>query len=121
MRMNPLRGAPASALISKLTPAQLTDLLYAAADEPRADVLGAALAGPTFTTTSALAAAVGSALGHVQREERDLSTRRVFQALRIAVTTSSPPWKRFFANSPNACSRAAALPFSRFTPEKIGG
>lgn len=85
MRMNPLRGQPASALLSKISPEALADLLHANADEPRAHVLAAALAGRTFTTTRELVAAIRAALPTMHKGEADLSVRRVFQALRIAV------------------------------------
>jgi 16S rRNA (cytosine1402-N4)-methyltransferase len=85
MRMNPQRGQPASALLEKIHPDALAELLTEAADEPRAGLLAAALAGRQFATTLALSAAVRNALPDLGKQEQDLSTRRVFQALRIAV------------------------------------
>jgi 16S rRNA (cytosine1402-N4)-methyltransferase len=85
MRMNPQRGFPVSALLEKISPAALAKLLVENADEPRADKLAAVLAGRTFPTTKAFTAAIRAVFPHLGREESDLTLRRVFQALRIAV------------------------------------
>jgi len=85
MRMNPLRGQPAEALLAKIQPAALARMLVENADEPHATNLSTALAGRTFKTTTALAEAIRAALPRVSRDEAGLSVRRVFQALRIAV------------------------------------
>ncbi|KAF0180859.1 MAG: S-adenosyl-methyltransferase MraW [Limisphaerales bacterium] len=85
MRMNPQRGQSASALLAKTLPAALADLLHANADEPRATELAVALARHTFTTTRELVTAIRAALPTMHKGEADLTVRRVFQALRIAV------------------------------------
>jgi 16S rRNA (cytosine1402-N4)-methyltransferase len=85
MRMNPQRGQPASALLARAKAADLTDLLIENADEPQAALLASALAGKKFDTTSELAAAIRNALPRLQPADKELSVRRVFQALRIAV------------------------------------
>ena len=85
MRMNPQRGQPASAVLQRLPPDQLAALLAANADEPHAAVLAPALAGKAFATTKALATAVRAALPRLKQDDCDLTVRRVFQALRIAV------------------------------------
>ena len=85
MRMNPQRGQPAAALLQKLKPDALAILLEENADEPSAAVLAPALAGKTLSTTKALAAAIRAALPRLNKEDSDLTVRRVFQALRIAV------------------------------------
>ncbi len=85
MRMNPERGQSASALLSKCEPDELEEMLEANADEPHAKTLARALAGKVFVTTRSLADAVRTALPRLKREEADLSVRRVFQAIRIAV------------------------------------
>jgi 16S rRNA (cytosine1402-N4)-methyltransferase len=85
MRMNPQRGFPASVLLEKTSPADLAELLQENADEPRAVELATALAGRTFPTTKALAAGVRAALPRLGKDEAELTLRRVFQALRIAV------------------------------------
>jgi len=85
MRMNPQRGFPASALLEKTPPAALARLLQENADEPQAGKLADALAGKKFTTTKSLAAAICAALPRLKKDDADLTVRRVFQALRIAV------------------------------------
>ena len=85
LRMNPTRGQPASALLQKMRPAVLAELLNENADEPHALRLAELLAGKSFATTTAFSAAVRAALPRVKEEERELSVRRVFQALRVAV------------------------------------
>jgi len=85
MRMNPERGQSASVFLSKCEPDELEEMFEANADEPHAKTLARALAGKVFVTTRSLADAVRAALPRLKREEADLSVRRVFQALRIAV------------------------------------
>jgi 16S rRNA (cytosine1402-N4)-methyltransferase len=85
MRMNPQRGFPASALLEKTPPAALAKLFQENADEPQAGKLADALAGKKFATTKSLAAAICAALPRSKKDDADLTVRRVFQALRIAV------------------------------------
>jgi len=85
MRMNPQRGFPASALLKKTSADALAKLLVENADEPRAKELADAIAGRSFATTRELADAIRAALPRVGKEAGDLTVRRVFQALRIAV------------------------------------
>jgi 16S rRNA (cytosine1402-N4)-methyltransferase len=85
MRLNPERGQPAAALLKKLRPDALAELLVENADEPRAAELAEALAGKAFTTTTALADAIRTASPRLKKDDADLAVRRVFQALRIAV------------------------------------
>jgi 16S rRNA (cytosine1402-N4)-methyltransferase len=85
MRMNPQRGFPASALLEKTSPEALAKLFQENADEPRAGELADALAGKQFATTKPLAAAIRAALPRLGKDDLDLTVRRVFQALRIAV------------------------------------
>ena len=85
MRMNPQRGFPASALLEKTSPDALAKLFQENADEPRADELSVALAKKSFATTKTLAAAIRDALPRLGKDDLNLTVRRVFQALRIAV------------------------------------
>lgn len=90
MRMNPQRGKPASALLAEISTEKLQALLEENADEPRAALLGQSLSNAArqtpIMTTRALADAVRRALpGRLPPDEIDLTVRRVFQALRIAV------------------------------------
>ena len=114
MRMNPQRGQPASVLLAKIKPGALAALLAENADEPHADVLAPALAGKAFATTRALAAAIRAALPRLNQEAGDLSIRRVFQALRIAVNDEFSALDTFLRNLPtclNPGGRAAILTF----------
>lgn len=114
MRMNPQRGQPASALLLKIEPPALAVLLAENADEPHATTLSPALAGKQFPTTLALANAVRAALPRLKREEADLSVRRVFQALRIAVNDEFSALDTFLRHLPrclNPGGRVAILTF----------
>ena len=92
MRMNPARGLPASALLSRLEAAELAHLLDENSDEPRArEIATAILTSHTrapLVTTCALADAVRSVWAgsrHGSMETADDAIRRVFQSLRIVV------------------------------------
>ena len=85
MRMNPQRSQPASVLLQKIKPAALAAILSDFSDEPHAAVLAPVLAGKCFTTTRDLAGAIRAALPRLGKDDSDLTVRRVFQALRIAV------------------------------------
>ena len=114
MRMNPQRGFPASALLQKTSPDALATLMQENADEPRANALAAALAGKTFATTRALAAAIRAALPQVSKDEADLAVRRVFQALRIAVNDEFSAFDTLLRHLPsclNPGGRVAVLTF----------
>lgn len=113
LRMNPQRGMPASLLLQKLSTEKLARLLLENADEPNPE-LGAALAGKSFATSRALAGAIRDALPRAKETDVELSTRRVFQALRIAVNDEFSALDTFLRNLP-AClhpgGRVAILTF----------
>jgi len=114
MRMNPQRGQPASALLEKIKPSALAELLTDNADEPNADELATALAGEKFTFTLELARAIRTALPQLKKDEADLAVRRVFQALRIAVNDEFSALETFLRNLPaclNPGGRVAILTF----------
>jgi 16S rRNA (cytosine1402-N4)-methyltransferase len=89
MRMNPLRGEPASRLLTHLSEEKLARLLDDNADEPHAVLIAAVLKRKSMTTTADLSrsveAAIAAAYPRAAKQEIDLSIRRTFQALRIAV------------------------------------
>lgn len=91
LRMNPLKGAPASALLATIGEEKLCRLLRENADEVYAEAIAHALCARRgqIATTTALAEAVRAALAMLPAEERaqagDDPIRRTFQAIRIAV------------------------------------
>jgi 16S rRNA (cytosine1402-N4)-methyltransferase len=102
MRMNPQRGQPASVFLQKIRADALALLLTKNADESHAGAIAPALAGKVFTTTTSLAAAIRDALPRLLKDDSDLSVRRVFQALRIAVNDEFSALDTFLRNLP-AC------------------
>ena len=114
MRMNPQRGQPASAFLAKINSDALAALLVEYADEPHAAALAPALAGKSFTTTKSLAIAIRAVLPRLNKEDCDLSIRRVFQSLRIAVNDEFSALDTFLRNLPaclNPGGRVAILTF----------
>jgi 16S rRNA (cytosine1402-N4)-methyltransferase len=114
MRTNPQRGQPASVFLQKIRVDAFSLLLAENADEPHAGALALALAGKTFPTTKSLAVAVRAAMPRLREEESDLSVRRVFQALRIAVNDEFSALDTFLRNLPsclNPGGRVAILTF----------
>jgi 16S rRNA (cytosine1402-N4)-methyltransferase len=114
MRMNPQRGQPASVFLQKIRADALAFLLAENADEPNAGAIAPALAGKVFPTTASLATAVRNALPRLPRDDSDLSVRRVFQALRIAVNDEFSALDTFLRNLPaclNPGGRVAILTF----------
>jgi 16S rRNA (cytosine1402-N4)-methyltransferase len=106
LRMNPQRGSPASVLLQKLSAEKFSRLLLENADESN-PALASSLAGKTFQTTRA-------ALFGQKDEERELSVRRVFQALRIEVNDEFSALETFLRNLPACLSpggRVAVLTF----------
>lgn len=114
MRLNPQRGQPASAFLQKADPRELADLLAENADEPNAAMLAPLLAGKFFITTQALASAIRAALPRQGKQDSDLTVRRVFQALRIAVNDEFSALETLLRHLPaclNPGGRVAILTF----------
>ena len=114
MRMNPSRGLSAAQWLQKVSPQKLTAVLAENSDEPHWQLLGPILAGRSFATTADLATAIGSALDSLPREERELSIRRVFQAIRIEVNeefTALDTFLRLLPHCLNPGGRVAILTF----------
>ena len=114
MRMNPKRGQSASDFLVRLKPNALATLLIENSDEPHAAALSIALAEKHFTTTRAFASAIRAALPRLNKDDADLSVRRVFQALRIAVNDEFSALETFLRNLPQCLKpsgRVAVLTF----------
>ena len=114
MRMNPQRGQPASVFLQRIHADALALVLRENADEPHAAILASALAGKAFPTTPSLTAAIRNALSRLARDDSDLSVRRVFQALRIAVNDEFSALETLLRNMAaclNPRGRAAILTF----------
>ena len=114
LRMNPQRGPPASLFLQKIERDKLVRLLLENADEPHAAILAPVLAGRLFPGTGALSAAIRANLPRLDKEAADLSVRRVFQALRIAVNDEFSALDTFLRNLPMCMSpggRVAILTF----------
>jgi 16S rRNA (cytosine1402-N4)-methyltransferase len=114
MRINPMRGQPASAFLGRIRSDDLKTVLTENADESHAAELAPALAGRSFATTTALAGAIRAALPRLNKEDCDLSIRRVFQALRIAVNDEFSALETFLRYLPsclNPGGRAVILTF----------
>ncbi len=120
MRLNPSRGLTAAELLKKLTPAKLAVILETNADEPHAIPLGDALAGGAFPKTLPLVKAIRAVVEPLHRlrpsaeAEVELSVRRVFQALRIAVNDEFSALDSLLRSLPGCLlpgARAAFLTF----------
>ncbi len=91
MRMNPQHGQSAASLLTKLDESKLAKLLVENADEPRANRLARAIlqaqTREPIRTTQALADVIRAALAATDCsvDDTNVTIRRVFQALRIAV------------------------------------
>ena len=114
MRMNTQRGVTAALFLKRISPQKLQILLAENSDEPRAAQLAPILAGKEVATTSRLRAFIREALPHVGADLFELTVRRVFQTLRIAVNDEFSALDALLRSLPVALShggRVAILTF----------
>ena len=114
MRMNPSRGLSAAEWLEKTNAVKLAAVLQANADEPRAESLAEALAGRRFSHTQSLVQAIRESARISDEDEMDLTVRRVFQALRMAVNEELVALDAFLRVLPECLKsggRAAVLSF----------
>jgi len=114
MRMNPNRGVSAADWLEKISAEKLEIALHDHSDEPRSESLAAALVGRKFSGTLQLANAVREAIRESDEEQIQLTVRRVFQAVRIAVNEEFVALDAFLRALPSCLktgARAAILTF----------
>jgi len=114
MRMNPSRGHSAAQWLQKISPQKLAVLLADNSDEPHAERIAQSLAGHSLATTTELATAIRRSLPAITDDERELSVRRVFQAIRIEVNeefTALDAFLRILPACLNPGGRVAILTF----------
>lgn len=110
LRLNPLRGAPASALLQSLNARELTQLLTTYADEPHAARIadGIKKSRVPILTTRQLAEVVRGALKDFpEKNEHKKTLARTFMALRIEVNDEFAVLDRFLTALP-ACMKPGA-------------
>jgi 16S rRNA (cytosine1402-N4)-methyltransferase len=113
MRMNPARGLSAADWLARISPEKLAAALWDHSDEPRAESIAGFLAGRKFATTTDLADAVRGAV-RADEDETELTVRRVFQAIRIAVNEEFAALDAFLRALPDCLKpggRVAILSF----------
>jgi 16S rRNA (cytosine1402-N4)-methyltransferase len=122
LRMNPAKGYSAAALLASMTEEKLGRLLQENSDEPHAALLAHAITQarskkPIQTTqdlTNIIRDALATLPKKVQAHEGDATTRRVFQALRIAVNDEFSALDSFLRTLPDCLNPAARVAILSF-------
>jgi 16S rRNA (cytosine1402-N4)-methyltransferase len=115
MRLNPSKGQPVSALLASISEEKLKEILTNNADEPHAHEIARAIISQrgALQRTTQLAELIRNT-APASKEVIELSVRRVFQALRIAVNDEFSALDSFLRILPNVLSargRVAILTF----------
>ncbi|QJE98714.1 16S rRNA (cytosine(1402)-N(4))-methyltransferase RsmH [Luteolibacter luteus] len=116
MRMNPQRGISAADWLAKVKASKLAEALRENSDEPYADEIAAELAGKRFKGTKDLVESLQRLplMARMDEERAELTVRRVFQAIRIAVNEEFSSLDAFLRQLPDCLKpggRAAILTF----------
>jgi 16S rRNA (cytosine1402-N4)-methyltransferase len=114
MRMNPNKGQSAAAFLRKISPEALAEVLAENADEPEAVLLAGKLAGQEFAQTLDCVMAIRTSLKHLSPEGQELSVRRVFQALRIAVNEEFTALDRLLCHLPGCLTSGGCVAILTF-------
>lgn len=122
LRLNPAKGVSAGELLAKISEADLAAALTDYSDEPFAREIAAAIVRSrghgVIDTTQALAEVVASALRSSARrlsaDERELSIRRVFQAVRILVNDEFSVLDTLLRAVPGCLARGGRAAFLTF-------
>ncbi len=117
LRLNPLRGEPASTLLTRLNAQELTQLLTSYADEPHAARIayGIKQSATPITTTKQLALNIRTTLKDFpDKNDHKKTLARTFMALRIEINQEFGVLDRFLAALPQCLKphgRVALLSF----------
>ena len=98
LRLNPLRGTPASTLLQSTTVEELAELLTKNADEPHAECIARQIKkslSPIITTRQLANVVCAALIGFPDVKEHKKTLARTFQALRIAVNDEFAVLDRF--------------------------
>jgi 16S rRNA (cytosine1402-N4)-methyltransferase len=123
LRLNPLKGKPASAFLEKLSAENLEEIFIVNADEPHAGTIANAIAfelrnGKKFDTTLQLKNCIAGALNflpaHVREEQIKKSWQRCFQALRIEVNDEFEVLEKFLEKLPDVLAPGARVAILSF-------
>lgn len=118
MRMNPVEGETAAELIKRSTEEELIQILDENADEPHASLIGRVLkqnpCDTTHATERAIRVALHSAYPAITKAAAKMSTRRTFQALRIAVNNEFAALDALLAALPQCLAPGGRVAFIAF-------
>jgi len=109
LRLNPLKGKPASELLKSMTSEKLESILSENSDEPHAGIISNTISfaiknGKPLATTSQMKNCIADALKfipvHLREETIKKSCQRCFQALRIEVNDEFGALEKFLEKLP---------------------
>lgn len=118
MRMNPRRGLSATDFLSSLDTASLAAILAENSDEPHgakiAEAILLAHAHKPIDTTLSLARLIRDRMKFLNAADVDVTVRRVFQALRIAVNQELDSLEAFLKQLPSSMKKGGRIAIITF-------